>query len=188
MAGKPERITDETTVSTTELAMVLGLSARRIQQMAQDGTIIAAQRGRFPLCDAVQRYINFLSKDDVSEEDLKVDKVKRTADASLRSTKAKIAQLELQELQGKMHSSDDVEAITSDLIFAIRGALIALPGRLAVDAAKVETPAEAAELIRKEVHKIMRELANYQYDPQKYEERVRARKDWETSGRDVDDD
>lgn len=188
MAGKAERITDETTVSTTELAMVLGLSARRIQQMAQDGTIIAAQRGRFPLCDSAQRYINFLSKDAVSEEDLKVDKVKRTADASLRSTKAKIAQLELQELQGKMHSSDDVEAITSDLIFAIRGALIALPGRLAVDAAKVETPAEAAELIRKEVHKIMRELSNYQYDPQKYEERVRARKDWETSGRDIDDD
>lgn len=149
---------------------------------------LAAQRGRFPLCDAVQRYINFLSKDNVSEEDLKVDKVRRTADASLRSTKAKIAQLELQELQGKMHSSDDVEAITSDMIFSIRGALIALPGRLAVDVVRVKTPAEVAELIRKEVHKIMRELSNYRYDPQKYEERVRERKDWETSGRDIDDD
>ena len=188
MAEKSERITDETTVSTTDLAMILGLSVRRVQQMAQDGTIIAAQRGRFPLCDAVQRYINFLSKDNVSEEDLKVDKVRRTADASLRSTKAKIAQLELQELQGKMHSSDDVEAITSDMIFSIRGALIALPGRLAVDVVRVKTPAEAAELIRKEVHKIMRELSNYRYDPQKYEERVRERKDWETSGRDIDDD
>lgn len=188
MAEKSERITDETTVSTTELAMILGLSARRVQQMAQDGTIIAVQRGRFPLCDAVQRYINFLSKDNVSEEDLKVDKVRRTADASLRSTKAKIAQLELQELQGKMHSSDDVEAITSDMIFSIRGALIALPGRLAVDVVRVKTPAEVAELIRKEVHKIMRELSNYRYDPQKYEERVRERKDWETSGRDIDDD
>ena len=39
MAGNAEKITDETEVSTTELAVVLGVSARRVQQMAQDGTV-----------------------------------------------------------------------------------------------------------------------------------------------------
>ena len=35
----------------------------------------------------------------------------------------------------------------------------------------------------------MRELSNYRYDPQKYEERVRARRAWETEvGRDADDE
>lgn len=41
-------------------------------------------------------------------------------------------------------------------------------------------------LIRKEVSKVMRELAGYHYDPKKYEERVRERRDW--SERDSDDE
>ena len=40
--------------------------------------------------------------------------------------------------------------------------------------------------IRKEVSKVMRELAGYHYDPKKYEERVRERRDW--SERDSDDE
>ena len=102
--------------------------------------------------------------------------------------KATIAKLEAEELKGKMHRSEDVAAMTTDLIYAIRGAMMALPGRLAVDVASANSPAEAAEIIRREVNKAMRELSNYRYDPKKYEERVRERRAWEAdSGRDVDD-
>ena len=81
---------------------------------------------------------------------------------------------------GKMHRSEDVEAMTADLIYTIRGSLLALPGRLAVDVAAVKTPAEAAEVIRREVALLMQELTQYRYDPKKYEERVRKRMDWDT--------
>lgn len=90
-----------------------------------------------------------------------------------------MVKLEANELKGKMHRSEDVEAITQDMVYAIRGALIALPGRLAVDTANAKTAAETADIIRREVHAIMNELANYQYDPAKYEERVRKRKEWD---------
>ena len=79
-----------------------------------------------------------------------------------------------------MHRSEDVEAMTADLIYTIRGSLLALPGRLAVDVTAVRTPAEAAEVIRKEIALLMQELSQYQYDPKKYEERVRKRLDWDT--------
>lgn len=49
MAGQSEKITDETEVSTTELATVLGVSARRVQQMAQDGTVPTCRKGFFRL-------------------------------------------------------------------------------------------------------------------------------------------
>ena len=100
--------------------------------------------------------------------------------------KATIAKLEADELKGTMHRAEDVAALTEDLVYTIRGALNALPGRLAVDVAAVSTPAEASEVIRKEVSKVMRELAGYHYDPKKYEERVRERRDW--SERDSDDE
>lgn len=124
----------------------------------------------------------------MSEEDIKLEKTKKTADVTLKASKARIAKMEADELQGKMHRAEDVAAMTEDLVFTIRSSLNAMPGRLAVDVAAVSSPAEAAEVIRREVHKVMRELAGYHYDPEKYEERVRARQNWSAGGRDDDDE
>ena len=181
MSDRMQKITDESEVSTTELATVLGVSARRVQQMAQDGTIPTCRKGCFRLADSVQRYVKFLS-----DEDKKLEKTRRVAETTMKASKATIAKLEAEELKGTMHRAEDVAALTEDLVYTIRGALNALPGRLAVDVAAVSTPAEASEVIRKEVSKVMRELAGYHYDPKKYEERVRERRDW--SERDSDDE
>lgn len=179
-------ITEETEVSTTELACVLGITGRRIRQMAEDGQLQKVSKGRFLLADSVQRYVKFLSDGPMDEEDKKLEKTRRVAETTMKASKATIAKLEAEELKGTMHRAEDVAALTEDLVYTIRGALNALPGRLAVDVAAVSTPAEASEVIRKEVSKVMRELAGYHYDPKKYEERVRERRDW--SERDSDDE
>lgn len=184
MAEHTEKIGDETEVSTTELAAVLGVTVRRVQQMAQDGTLPTVRKGRFLLADSVQRYIKFLSAEPLDAEDKKLEKARRVAEATIKTSKATVAKLEAEELKGSMHRAEDVAAMTEDLVYTIRGALNALPGRLAVDVAAAASPAEAAEVIRKEVHNIMRELAGYHYDPKKYEERVRQRRDW--AERDMD--
>ncbi len=184
-----EKITPETEVSTTELACVLGITGRRVRQLAEDGVFDKADKGRFVLADAVQRYIANSSRQAPSEEDAKLEKGKRQAEVTLKMSKAQIAKLEMQELQGKMHRSEDVKAMTEDLIYTIRSGLMALPGRLAVDVSAAKTPAEASEIVRKEVALLMEELAGYRYDPKRYEERVRERRDWDTGqGRDDDDE
>ena len=96
----------------------------------------------------------------------------------IKQAKAQIAELEVQELQGIMHRSEDVAALTEDLLYTIRDSLLALPGRLAVDVAATSTAAEAAEVIKREVYLVMKDLSNYSYDPEKYAERVRERMDW----------
>ncbi len=182
------KITPETEVGTTELACVLGITGRRIRQLAEDGLLDKVSKGRFLLCESVQRYISSMAKEGENEDDRRIEKARRTAAATLQASKAQIAKMEADELRGKMHRSEDVAAMTEDLIYTIRGSLTALPGRLAVDVAAAATPAEAAEIIRKEVHALMRELANYQYDPEKYEERVRERRNWAAVGGDADDE
>jgi hypothetical protein len=181
------KITSETEVSSSELACVLGITGRNIRQLVEDGQLEKVD-GRFILSDSVQRYVAFKSKRDKDDEEKRLEKTRLTADVTMKASKAQIAKMEADELRGKMHRSEDVAAMTEDLIYTIRGSLMALPGRLAVDVATVTTPAEAAEIIRKEVHALMRELANYQYDPEKYEERVRERRKWEAGGGDVDDE
>ena len=180
------KITDETEVNATSLAAALGLTARRVQQMAQDGTLTTVRTGRYRLRDSIRRYIAFISDSKESVEDRKIERARRASEAQMKASKATIAKYEAEELKGTMHRAEDVEVMTEDLVFTIRGALMALPGRLAVDVSTANTPAEASEIIRKEVHKVMRELAGYRYDPKKYEERVRERMDW--SERDDDDE
>ena len=181
------KITPETEVSASGLACVLGITGRNIRQLVEDGQLEKTD-GRFLLCDSVQRYVAFKSRKEKDDEEQRLDKARRTAEVTLRASKAQIVKMEADELRGKMHRSEDVAAMTEDLIYTMRGSLMALPGRLAVDVAAAASPAEAAEIIRKEVYAIMRELANYEYDPEKYEERVRERRNWEAGGGDVDDE
>ena len=187
-ATKREKLGTDTEVSVAELAALLGLSADRIYQLIRGGILQTVKRGRLLLADSLQRYIATINKEPVSDEDMKLEKVKQTAEATLKHSKAKIAKLEAEELEGKMHRSEDVEAMTADLLYAVRGALIALPGRLAVDVAQAQTAAEASEVIRQEVNKVLKEISQYKYDPFKYEERVRKRMDWNSIMGDTNDD
>lgn len=182
------KITNETQVSTTELACILGLTGRRIRQMAEDGQLVKLSKGRFNLCESVKRYIAFVSGDAMTEDEQELDKRKAAAEVMLKASKARIAKMEADELSGTMHRSEDVAAMTEDLIFSIRGMLVALPGRMAVDVAAASSAAEAAEIIRKEIYAVMAELAKYRYDPKTYENRVRERMDWDTVEHDEDDE
>lgn len=178
MPEEKTKITDETKCSTTELAMVLGVTARRVQQMAQDGTLQTISRGSFLLADNVQRYIIFISGHQLSAEEKKMEKARKSAEIKMKMAKADIAMLEANELKGNMHRSADVAALTQDMVTAIRAQLTALPGRLSVEVAGSDDPEECSIIIRDAVREIMENLTNYHYDPAKYEKLVRQRRDW----------
>ena len=57
-----DKITVETIVSPSELALILGPTGRTIRQLVEDGILEKAGRGRFLLCDSVHRYIAYKSK------------------------------------------------------------------------------------------------------------------------------
>lgn len=167
-------------LKTADMCAMTGKSNQWIGQLASQGVLFKVQTAHgnlYEMHDAVKAYIGNLEERQASEDDKEADLKKKqlTAEVSMKQSKALIASLDAKERQGKMHRSEDVAAMTEDLIYAIRGALLALPGRLAVDVLDAETAAEASEIIRNEVYQIMEELSGYEYDPAKYEERVRDR-------------
>lgn len=186
MAENAKKISEETEVTPAELAAVLRLTGRRVRQLTEDGVLRKNGSGRYQLIENIQLWHANATAQPVDEEDVKLEKTRRKSEVQLKASKAMVAKLEAEELKGLMHRAEDVAAITEDLVYTMRSALMALPGRLAVDVAVCNTPAEASDVIRREVNKVMRELAAYHYDPKKYEERVRARRDW--SERDADDE
>lgn len=172
-------------VDSKTIAALFSMTDRRVQQLTKEGIITATKEGnanRYDLLPTIQKYIKYLSDKangkELSKKDSENEDRKLEAEADLKRSKADMAALQLKELEGKMHRSEDVEALTLDLVFTVRSMLVALPGRLAVDVVGAKTASEASEIIREEVYKVLEELSNYKYDPEEYARRVRERQGW----------
>lgn len=177
-AGKPIY------VKTADLCAMTGKTNQWIGQLTAQGILNkeATEHGSlYDLRSNIKAYCDMLEarSKKVDSEAVQVEADKSKAEMQLKQAKAAVAVMEANELKGKMHRSEDVSALTEDLVYAIRSMLVALPGRLAVDVAEAADAAEAAIIIRREVYHLMDELASYQYDPKKYEERVRERQSWD---------
>lgn len=167
-------------IKTADVCAITGKSNQWIGQLTSQGTLAKSNTpygSLYELTPNLQRYIGQVADrvDDIDEDDKKVEQQRRKAEATFKAAKASMASMDAKERAGKMHRSEDVAAMTEDLVYAVRGALLALPGRCSVDVVAAKDAAEAAEIIRREVYAIMNELSNYRYDAAKYEERVRAR-------------
>lgn len=173
-------------VTGTFLARIHGKSIRWVQGLRDDGVIKQSSTGRYRLDEAIQAIYDRATRRQQNEEVEKTNAAKLKAEADMKVAKAQIAGMEAKELSGQMHRAEDIKALTEDLIFAFRHALRALPGRLAMDVAAAQTAPEASAIIRQEVDLILKELSQYKYDPEKYAERVRERRDWnkDNDGRD----
>ena len=185
MPDKPTTATKQNLVDSKIIAQLFGVTTRRVQQLAQEGIISATKQGnanKYDLLPTIQRYIKHLSEKangkEATKKDTETEGRRLEAEADLKRSKADMAALQLKELEGKMHRSEDVEAVMTDLVYTIRSMLMALPGRLAVDVVSAKTAAEASEVIRAEVYKVLEELAAYKYDPEEYARRVRDREGW----------
>lgn len=177
------------------IAKLFGVTDRRVQQLAKDGVIPAAsvRPYKFDLLPTVQAYIRYLSdkangKESKSADTVQAEADKLRAEADLKQSKAKIAEMQLKELEGKMHRSEDVEAVMNDLVYTVRSMIMALPGLLAMDIVQTSNANEASALIRSECYKILNELAGYKYDPEVYQRRVRDREGWSDALADESDE
>ena len=181
------------------IAKLFQVTVRRIQQLTQEGVLQTVEITennrkvrRYDLMPTIQAYIKYLSDKaygrDQKESVSNKEEEKLQAEVDIKKAKAKIAQLELDELEGRMHSAEDVEAMTTDLCLAVRSALLSMPGQLAVDVAEVNNAAEISEIIKSTVNDILDELSRYEYNPDEYRRRVRERQGWLESRSDDEDD
>jgi phage terminase Nu1 subunit (DNA packaging protein) len=151
-------ITKQTTCTTSELAMVLGVSDRRIQQLVKEGLITPIGRNEYKLSETVQSYIKTVQgkqKSEYQEERTKLTKTNREK-----------AEIELQLLRNEVHHSEDVKRVMYDMLGAFRSRLLAIPQKVA-PAATVETDLlKMQNLLKAEIYDALTELS--EYDPGKF--------------------
>lgn len=175
-----------------DLAWLFGVTTKRIEQLTADGVISPLEPvekvARYDLWNTVKTYVKFLSDKANGREKKKKDASLETqrleGDARIKQAKAELEELKLKELRGELHKAEDIEAITTDSALYLRSMIMALPGQLAVDLSKMDNPAEIADRIKTAVYSILENMASYEYDPEKYAERVREREGW----KEIDED
>ena len=178
-------------IKTAALCNLTGTSNQWIGQLTSQGVVNRTKTPHgslYELAPSMKSYCKMLEERASKTEDEKLERERHTSENSIKKAKAIVAVMEAHELQGKMHRSEDVAAMTSELVTTIRNRLLALPGQLAVDVSECRSAAEAATIIRNAVYSVMDELSRFRYDPKKYEERVRERRNWENRQSEVSTD
>lgn len=169
-------------VKTADICNATGKTNQWIGQLTSQGTIFktATAHGQlYELFETMRNYCAMLEgraakrKDETSAA---AELRKKQADADYKEAKAEQADMETKEFQGKLHRSEDVQAMTTDLLYYVRGSLIALAGRCANDCAASSEPAEIQKIIEKEVFAILEGLSEYKYSRKRYDELVRKRR------------
>ena len=175
------------------IARLFNKTTRRIQQLTQDGILPTEQTSegrRYDLLPTIKRYIEYLeARAEKQQPQSLTDKLEKKLDAEIKYKEAKAskAKLELDELKGKLHRAEDIEKLTNELVFAVRSMLLALPGRVAMDLAAINTAPEVSQYMARHVAVLLDELATHEYNPDTYMQLVREREGWE-SDHDSDSD
>ncbi len=176
-------------VSTRDFAKVVNLTDRAVRQWITQGVIPVESQNpyRINVKTGLNAYLSYV-KEHNSVDDEKARSEKLRADADYAIAKARQEEIKLKELEGIMHDSEDVRAMTEDLIYTIRGAIIALPMKVAMDVAAEDNPNKCTEIIRKEVYSILEGLSEYEYSREKYKAHMKERQGDLDPQRDEEDD
>lgn len=150
-------------VTEVELAEYLGLSDRRIRQLSKSGVVIKSQRGRYDLKASVQGYINSIRQDE-KKLDANLDKLKLSKEATAlqhEQLKKRKTELQVQEMEKKLHRAEDVEHFWNVMALAVKSRLTAIPVKCAPLLVGIEDRKEIQAILKREVTEALNEVSDY---------------------------
>jgi phage terminase Nu1 subunit (DNA packaging protein) len=153
------------------IAELFGVTERRVEQLAQKKIIPKVGKGLFDLGPTVQAYIRYLhglANGAISADTTELNQRLLQAQADEREAKARMAELDLAVMQGKLHEADHVKKIMTDMIAASRSRMLALPSKAAIATSSMADPAEISSFLRELVYQALEALS--EYDPEKFNE------------------
>ncbi|WP_267428043.1 hypothetical protein [Methylobacterium sp. GC_Met_2] len=147
---------DALMVPVSTLARAFDLTARRVQQLAADGIIPKAERGRYPLIAAVQAYLAHVKAvPEIPEGNMDPAQARARKDTALAIS----AEIKNKISLGKLISQEVVITTAVGMLGRVKNKLLSLPTRAAPRAKMARTVEEVRGLIAAEVDLILIELS-----------------------------
>lgn len=151
---------------TEVIANLFGVSARRIQQLTQDGVIATVQTKqgrRYELAPTIQRYIKYLSDKAYgksrSETEAKLKEQKLRAEIALKESQGELHKLRTDIAAGNYISVEEVKIDYSRFFVSFKKFAMSIPSKLAGRLAGFVDPVEVRQIeneLQKEVTKLLK--------------------------------
>lgn len=144
-------------VSTKEISEILGLTDRRIRQLESEGSLVKISRGKFDLPASIQKYIETIKEQSISDDELDLTKEKTLL---TRANRMKV-EMELKIIQGEVHRSEDVEKVMNDMLSSFRAQLLVIPGKAAPRLVGQTEIEPIKSILKNFIHEALQELSDY---------------------------
>jgi phage terminase Nu1 subunit (DNA packaging protein) len=150
-------------VSTEELAQFVGVDPRRIRQLTQDGVIKKEpgdkKTAKYDFVRSVHSLLQYYRQKSDSRRSGDSDEM---ANEKLKqiSTKRRLEELKLAQLEGDLHKAEDIERIIGAVLTRLRINLLAIPMGLAPVLRDMDDAMEIAEKLDERIRRAMNEVAD----------------------------
>lgn len=150
-------------VNQKQLASILGITARRVRQLREEGFFSFVEEGKtYNLEKCVQEFIEYKVQAETNKSKT-IDVEKEKAEHEM--IKKNISKLRLRKLKKELHEASDVEMFLSEMLVNFKNRLLSIPNKLAVQVLGEQDINRIIELMNKEMLETLEELS--QYDPDK---------------------
>jgi phage terminase Nu1 subunit (DNA packaging protein) len=122
-------------VDSTGLACLFGCTTKTVESLATRGIVVRVAHGRYHFAESVRNYIEHLREQAAGRvgEDEAVDVIKANADFKI--SQRRLNDIKIAQLEGKLISIDEIEALWGELIDATKSLFLTFPSRARFDLA-----------------------------------------------------
>ncbi|MDF2486713.1 MAG: hypothetical protein K0R46_2881 [Herbinix sp.] len=166
MAAETEKVDDlsRITVSAGVLGKIIGVSDRRIRQLADEGILTKVSSGRYSLQESLHSYILNLrvaNDADRGQKELE-DKLDYALEKAMHErVKRHMSELQYALMKGNVHRAEDVEAVMLNMLTNFKTKILNLPSKLTPLLVNRSDKKYILELLTDEFGEALDELSNY---------------------------
>ena len=160
-ASKPKAETLSCT--SAELADMFGVTVQNITHLINEGTVVKIGRAKYDVVASVQNYIGKMRAREEMRKKTPQEVETQTALVKLdhEQFKARKTELQVLELEGKLHYTDDIRAMWNNIIVAAKSKLLAI-GVKAAPVIAGETDSQIIkDIIDREVRDTLKEITDF---------------------------
>ena len=142
------------------IARFLDISERRVRQLRDEKIIeeYPNSNGLYELIPTLHKYINYLRKNNPESEESIDYNAER---AKLVRAKRMNEEFELKIKENKLHNSEDIETIMTDMLINFKSRLMSIPSKLSPVLSKKTDKAEIFKILKEHIDEALNELSNF---------------------------
>lgn len=163
--GRPPKPKDDGILicNTTHLAEMYGVSERQIYNQTDNGIAVKVGLNKYDAVASVRNYIMRMreqqEKRNRTPEEIRAEQEAVKLDHE--RLKARKTELQVLEMEGKLHYEDDVKSLWNGIVVAAKSRLAAIGVKLAPQLRGETDEGAIQELIDREIYEALKELSEY---------------------------